>query len=76
VNATWIGLSIVSVVGLTKFLTWYLGSKRQKRLLNEKLDSLEKKLKVALANRDTVSVSAISLELAELRKKLRDFNRE
>lgn len=75
-NFTWITLAVGIVVGLTKLLTYLLGDKRKLRILKDKESCLEINLRTAISVNDTVAISAISVELDKLRKKIRDIERK
>ena len=66
-NATWITLAVVLIVGVTKLLTYLLGARRRKRQLREMINELEKELRAALVANDTIRISTISAELSRLR---------
>ena len=69
---SWIALASAIVVGLTRLLTYLLGDKRRVRKLKERKAELEKELRQALADNDTVRVADISSELDRVRAQLRD----
>lgn len=66
-NATWITLAVVAIVGVTKFLTYLWGDKRRIRILQDKLAQKEKEYAQALAKNDTIRMSLLDIELRELR---------
>ena len=69
-NATWVGLAVAVVLGLTKLLTYLLGDKRRLRQLREELFETEKEYAQALAKNDTVSISLLDDKLRRMRAEI------
>ena len=69
-NATWIGLAVAVVLGLTKLLTYLLGDKRRLRQLREELLKTEKEYAQALAKNDTVNISLLDAKLRRMRAEI------
>ena len=53
-NVTWVTLAVAIIVGITKLLTYLLGSKRKVNILKARQYELEEQLRVALAKNDKI----------------------
>ena len=69
-NATWIGLSVAVVMGLTKLITYLLSDKRKLAGLIQQLEEKEKEYAQALAKNDTATLSILDVDMRFLRKKI------
>ncbi len=71
----WLSLFTVIITGITLFLQYLLGDKRQFRILQERKLKLEKELRIALAKNDSVRISVIALDLHRVRQKIANRSR-
>ncbi|RKY32384.1 MAG: hypothetical protein DRP74_02615 [Candidatus Omnitrophota bacterium] len=72
-NITWVSLAVAIIVGITKLLTYLLGNKRRKRLLDNEIEKTEEDYAQALRKNDTVALSILNRKLARLRFKRRNL---
>ncbi len=70
INATWITLAVVAVIGVTKLLTYLLGDKRKIRQLEKEILEKEKEYAEALAKNQTILLTIVDRELRLLRQAL------
>ena len=69
-NATWITLAVVTIVGVTKLATYLLGNKRKIKKLQKQLQEMEAKYEQALAKNDTVTMSFLDVDMRRVRQKI------
>jgi len=69
-NATWVGLAVAIVVGVTKLVTYLLSDKRKLNELLKQLEEKEKQYAQALAKNDTAAMSILDVDMRFLRKKI------
>ncbi len=67
-NATWITLAVVSIIGITKLLSYLLGDSRKLKKLQERENDLEEKLRIAVKRFDTLRISLLERELKLVRE--------
>ena len=69
-NATWITLAVVSIIGLTKLLTWWLGRPRRIDKLQEREREILEEMRNAAARSDGLRISNLERELKLVREDL------
>lgn len=74
ISATWITLAVVTILGLTKLLTWYLGKPRRIQKLQEKERAILEDLRSAVASLNTMRISMLERELKLVREDLARLN--
>ena len=73
-NSSWVTLAVVSILGITKLLSWWLGKPRKIEKLRKERAVLHERLRHALQFNDTVAISNITIELERVRKALLDLD--
>ena len=74
-NATWIGLAVAVITGITLLFKYLLGDKRKLNKLIQELEEKEKEYEQALAKNDTVAMSIIDHDMRRLRAKIANINK-
>lgn len=70
INATWITLAVVAIVGLTKLLSWWLSKPRRIDNLKEREREILEEIREASIKLDSVRISRLERELKFVREDL------
>jgi uncharacterized membrane protein (DUF106 family) len=73
-NATWITLTVVAIVGITKLLTYLLGKPRKIEKLKEKERAILEEMREVAYRSDGLRISHLERELKLLRETLARFS--
>jgi len=69
-NATWITLLVVAILGLTKLLTWWLGKPRKLEALRRREREILEKMRTAAGHSDDIAIARFEHELNLVRQDL------